>query len=243
MSDAGLAFRPTRSTCLLPGRGPAFTDPAKQWSNLEVVFLEPHDQRIELVLEYRTPHPASLRVFDAAGKKLAEKKVRGERHFGDHAVRISIPKDGKAGLLRMTGLAHELPATLPLSTLPGEAAVLRSGGKCRIGGLAYQLAPPPGYAGQVHLQVGGPLGYLGEGPSVVRVTGSKGEVLLDSSVSGDKQRHTVRLSIDSTKNPPPWELFVAADVSLEFTGPEKLYAAPDRDRLQAVLKALPGDKR
>ena len=88
------------------------------------------------------------------------------------------------------------------------------------------------------LVIGGPSNYWGEGPTIVQITDAKGETILDSSIAGEMQRHTVRALLDAKKHPAPWKLRVASPVSFRFSGPERLYAGPNSARLGAVLDAI-----
>jgi hypothetical protein len=239
MAEAGIPFRLERETCTVPWGGPGFADPAGGRANLEVLFLADKPEDSAIALEYGSAHPAEFRVFDAAGKRIAERKMAGGSFYGEKAAKLEVPKERAPGLLCLAGTVYAINLTMPISRFPGEAAVLRPDGRYSIAGMFYYLAPSPGYEGQTALEVGGPTNYWGEGPTLVQVTGAGGETLLDTSIAGDLQRHTVRLVLDPKKTPPPWKLFVAANVGFRFTGPEKLYAAPDRSRLEAILKALP----
>lgn len=238
IADAGLELRLSKETGALPFRGPSFKDPSGKSSNFEVLLLEPEDRPVSLTMEFGSRHSTSFRLFDAAGKGLAEKTVRNGRYYGDEAVKLDIAKDKSVGLLRLTGHSYESPGRLPLSDLPGEAAVLRARGKHTIGGLFYYLAPPSGYRGDVLMRIGEPSNYGGQGPTLVQVTNAKGQMLLDSSIAGDLQRHTVSVLLNVERDAPPWKLFVAANVSLRFDGPEKLYAASDPSRLASIVKAV-----
>ncbi len=239
MVDAGIPFKLDKETCFVPYGGPRFKDPAGVQSNVEILFLRGKEQKQPLALEFRTRHGASLRLFDAEDKKVGDTKINGGTFYGEKALKFGNPEKQKAGLLRLTGNVYRFPLIMPITSFSGEAAVLRPGGGYSIGGMFYYLAPPTGYEGKVFVQVGGPTQYGGQGPTLVKLTNGNGESLLDSSVSGDMKRHTVRVTFDSKENPPPWKLMVAANVSLRFSGPDKLYAAPSLAHLENILKSLP----
>lgn len=244
MAQAGIPFKLEREPCDLPSGGPSFNDPSGANSNFEMLFLETEDQDIALTIEFRARQPSTFRLFDPEGKKAVEASAADGNHFGDKAVKLALPKDQKTGLHRMTGYAYESVARLPLTQLPGEAAVLRPAAAYTISGLFYYLSPPAGYQGEVLLEIGGPSGPAagGQGPTLVQLTGPQGEALLDSSVAGFLQRHTVRALLNTAKNPPPWRLFVAADVGFRFSGPGKLYVGADPARVTAMAKADPPAK-
>jgi len=197
---------------------------------------------VQLSIECSSRHGFVFRLFDPKGKKVAEQRARGGRHFGKNAVSLAAPKDGAAGLMRLTGHAYDSPGQMPLSNLPGEAAVLRAGGEYEIEGTVYYLAPRAGEHRDVFLRFGGPTNYAGQGPTVVRLDDAKGERVIDSSVAGDLQRHTVTRVVDPAQHPFPWKLTVAANVGFRFDGPDRLYLAPDPGRLEAVLKHLSREK-
>ena len=240
MADAGIELKLGKEACALPFGRPGFRDASNVPSNFELLLVEPEDRDLSLIIELSSRHNTTFRVHNGKGKKVADKTVRAGRHLGDKAVKLAIPNDECTGILRLTGHAYDPPASLPISDLPGEAAVMRRGGAYTVGGAVYHLAPEPGYGGETLLTVGGPSDYRGYGPSIVQITDSQGKVLLDSSIAGELQRHTVRANLDPRQSPPPWKLFVAARVGFQFSGPDKLYVSSSQARLRAVLEAVAG---
>jgi hypothetical protein len=239
MTDAGLKFELTKPTCGVP-LGAAFVGPDKTPAVMDLLFLEPDDRDFSIRLEFRSDHPLSLRVFDSTNQQLAAKSNLSGIFYGDKAVTIDVPKDGKRGLARMTAYVHEFvtPFRLPVSTLPAEAAVLHGGGPCRLYGLVQYVSPEPGFAGEVTLEFGAPGNYFDYRPSAIEVTSVKGETLLDSSVGSGFKRMTVTVTIDTRKNSPPWRVCVAHRMALRFLGPERLYLSADAERLGAILEAV-----
>jgi len=241
--DAGIEFRLGKETCGIPFGRSGLRDPEGKPANFEVLLLEAEDRDLALTMQFSSRHNTTFRLFGADNKKLAETTARGGSHYGDKAVKLEVAKDRNAGLLRLMGHAYNTPGSMPLTDLPGEAAVLRAGGRYTVNGMSCHLSPPTGYEGETLFVIGGPSNYGGQGPTIVQITDAKGEVVLDSSIAGEMQRHTVRALLDAEKNSAPWKLRIASPVSFRFSGPETLYAGPDQARLGAVLKALQDDKK
>jgi hypothetical protein len=237
--DAGIPFAPPRAdTCTAPQRGASFVDRLSQPANLEILLLDPDDRAFSAAFEVYSSHGANLRIIDPEGKVLAaEAKTPHGNYRGDNALRLQVPKDSKTGLYQLSVNGYWFPFKMPVSELPGEAAVLRPRAAYGLKGLGMYLAPPRGHSRPVHFTIRSVPENFYDPATKVQISDAQGAVVIDSSVAAAGERSSVLVTIDPGQHPPPWRLALPGTSQVEFSGCERVYLGPDPKKLVTVVDA------